>query len=356
MTALQSVLEEEPDNSILLQTLGTLYAHEKRYDKGLQIYLKLGHEGVFDMIYKHHLFDFIQDKLLQLMEIDHVKSTKMFIECMEKVPVESVVKQLKKNRKLLHEYLHGLFLKDPQAGQDFHDLQVELYAEFQRPRLLPFLRNSNYYQLERALKACEERDYIDEMVFLLGRMGNNKKALSLIIDKMNDIKKAIDFAKDENDADLWQDLINLSLDKPAFIKELLFNIGTHVDPIDLIKRIQPGLKIPGLRDALVKILQDYNLQVLLHEGCKTILDRDSVNLMQRQVKAHTRGYSVFEATTCEACHGQLIVDDSRNAADLVVFFCQHHFHSVCLQQSMQAEPSCPICTTHKSSPRKQRTR
>merc|ERR1719494_1247845 len=30
VTALQSVLEEEPDNTILLQTLGTLYAHEKR--------------------------------------------------------------------------------------------------------------------------------------------------------------------------------------------------------------------------------------------------------------------------------------------------------------------------------------
>ena len=51
-----------------------------------------------------------------------------------------------------------------------------------------------------------------------------------------------------------------------FVKELLFNIGTHVDPIKLIKRIKNGMKIPSLRDALVKILQDYNLQVSLHEG------------------------------------------------------------------------------------------
>lgn len=48
---------------------------------------------------------------------------------------------------------------------------------------------------------------------------------------------------------------------PAFITELLHNIGTHVDPIILIEQIQEKMEIPGLRDSLVKILQDYNLQV-----------------------------------------------------------------------------------------------
>lgn len=47
----------------------------------------------------------------------------------------------------------------------------------------------------------------------------------------------------------------------AFITGLLNNIGTHVDPILLIHRIKEGMEIPNLRDSLVKILQDYNLQV-----------------------------------------------------------------------------------------------
>ncbi len=50
----------------------------------------------------------------------------------------------------------------------------------------------------------------------------------------------------------------------AFITGLLQNIGTHVDPIILIQRIREGMEIPGLRDSLVKILQDYNLQVGKH--------------------------------------------------------------------------------------------
>lgn len=194
------------------------------------------------------------------------------------------------------------------------------------------------------------------MVFLLGRMGNNKKALSLIIDKMNDIQKAIDFAKEENDEDLWYDLITQSLNKPAFIKELLFNIGTHVDPQKLIKRIPPGLKIPSLRDALVKILQDYNLQVSLHEGCKTILDKDSVALIQKQVKCQTRGYAVRDNHKCQGCQGELIVDDSRNASNLVCFHCQHYFHDYCLQQARQVASFCPICASSKSSTRKKALR
>lgn len=48
---------------------------------------------------------------------------------------------------------------------------------------------------------------------------------------------------------------------PDFITGLLNNIGTHVDPIILIRRIRTGMEIPELRDSLVKILQDYNLQV-----------------------------------------------------------------------------------------------
>ena len=48
-----------------------------------------------------------------------------------------------------------------------------------------------------------------------------------------------------------------------FINVLLRNIGTHVDPRLLIQKIEYGTEVPGLRDSLVKILHDYNLQVVL---------------------------------------------------------------------------------------------
>lgn len=56
-----------------------------------------------------------------------------------------------------------------------------------------------------------------------------------------------------------------------FIRGLLENVGTDIEPLRLIKRIPDGLEIPGLKDALLKILQDYNLQVrkTAHELVKT---------------------------------------------------------------------------------------
>ena len=47
----------------------------------------------------------------------------------------------------------------------------------------------------------------------------------------------------------------------GFIRGLLENVGAEIDPIRLIRRIKNGLEIPGLKLALIKILQDFNLQV-----------------------------------------------------------------------------------------------
>jgi len=59
-----------------------------------------------------------------------------------------------------------------------------------------------------------------------------------------------------------------------FIRGLLENVGPEIDPIRLIRRLKNGLEIPGLKPALIKILQDFNIQISLMEGCQTILDTD----------------------------------------------------------------------------------
>lgn len=53
----------------------------------------------------------------------------------------------------------------------------------------------------------------------------------------------------------------LTISFTDFITFLLQKIGTYVDPRILVKRIESGLEIPGLKNSLVKMMQDYNLQV-----------------------------------------------------------------------------------------------
>ena len=46
-----------------------------------------------------------------------------------------------------------------------------------------------------AYEICETRQLIPEMVYLLSKMGHGKKALEMIIEKLDNIQMAIEFIK-----------------------------------------------------------------------------------------------------------------------------------------------------------------
>lgn len=78
----------------------------------------------------------------------------------------------------------------------------------------------------------------------------------------------------------------------AFIRGLLENVGVEISPIRLIRRIKNGLEIPGLKEALIKILQDFHLQISLLEGCQTILNGDSSDLSRDLQSKQNSGYFI----------------------------------------------------------------
>lgn len=45
-------------------------------------------------------------------------------------------------------------------------------------------------------------------------MGNSRSALKMIMEELQDVDKAIEFAKEQDDGELWEDLILYSIDKP----------------------------------------------------------------------------------------------------------------------------------------------
>lgn len=64
-------------------------------------------------------------------------------------------------------------MKEPKEGsRKFHGLLVTLYAEYAQEKLLSFLRSSDYYPIQDALDICQQRGYIPEMIFLLGKHSN----------------------------------------------------------------------------------------------------------------------------------------------------------------------------------------
>lgn len=46
------------------------YTYDQRYDRALEIYLRLKHKDVYQLIHKHNLFSSIEDKIVLLMDFD----------------------------------------------------------------------------------------------------------------------------------------------------------------------------------------------------------------------------------------------------------------------------------------------
>ncbi|KAM4688354.1 vacuolar protein sorting-associated protein 41 homolog [Discoglossus pictus] len=350
--ALKNHLNKDPKNRTLLEALAELHTYDQRYDEALKIYLTLRHKEVFELIHKHNLFSSIKDKIVLLMDFDTEKAVDMLLDNEDKISIDKVIEELRERPELQHVYLHKLFKRDHHKGQKYHEKQISLYAEYDRPNLLPFLRDSTHCPLEKALEICHQRNFVEETVFLLSRMGNSRRALQMIMEELHNVDKAIEFAKEQDDAELWDDLILYSIDKPPFITGLLNNIGTHVDPILLIKRIKEGMEIPNLRDSLVKILQDYNLQILLREGCKKILVSDSLSLLKKMHRTQSRAMLVDDENFCETCLSPILPTDTSKPLAVVIFHCRHMFHRECLPVTSPISPVhfCNICSAKHCRP------
>ena len=330
--ALLDQIDRDPSGrNILMETLGELYAYDKQFDKALHIYLKLKRGDVFGLITKYDLFDSIQDKIILLMEFDKECAAELLVTDTTRIPVHDVIAQLREHREYQYAYLDKLSRHDPDAGRQFGRLQVELTAEYHPERLMAFLRQSNNVPLREALAICEQRKMIPEQVFLLQRCGNTAKALDLIITELGDVDEAIEFAKEVSDEDLWNELIAKSLHRPDFVLGLLNNAGTFISPLDLIEKIKPGMKIEGLRGALVKILHDYNLQSELRRSCRTILSQDSTMLFNKLVRQRKGGMAVTPGP-CALSNDTVVPGSGQDK--LVVFACGHQFSNRSLEQKM----------------------
>ncbi|KAI4491843.1 PREDICTED: vacuolar protein sorting-associated protein 41 homolog [Polistes canadensis] len=346
---LEHLLVHKQRQNVLLEALAILYIHDGKYDKALAMYLKLRHKDVFHLIQKYQLYNSVYDMIEELMDSDAERAIQFLLKKDNdqfRVPPEIVVRKLQQKHLYLYMYLDALDKIDTKDSKGkYHGLLVQLYAEYSRDKLLPLLRRSDNYLIQEALDICSQRKFYPEMVYLLGRIGNISEALALMTRELDDMESAIAFCQEHDDEELWNDLVNYSLDKPKAITFLLQNIGTYVDPRLMVQRINPSLEIPGLKKALVKMMCDYNLQVSIQEGCKKILSNDYFNLHERLVRCHQKGILINDDQLCGACHRKIIMGESKN---LVIFYCKHSFHEDCLPNFKLVE-NCVICNSQKET-------
>ncbi|KAK3377136.1 hypothetical protein B0T24DRAFT_551229 [Lasiosphaeria ovina] len=201
-----------------------------------------------------------------------------------------------------HGESHDRLVSDSKSLVDnFADLTVQLFALFDQSLLMDFLKTSTAYTFEKAVQECEHKNYIPELVYLYSKTGEMKRALYLIIDRLGDVSRAIAFAKEQDDPDLWEDLLNYSMDKPRFIRGLLEEVGTAINPITLVRRIPQGLAIEGLREGLKHIMKEHEIQFSISSGVARVL-RSEVAAAQNLLRNGQRRGVKFEVEIHAADH------------------------------------------------------
>lgn len=149
---------------------------------------------------------------------------------------------------------------------------------------------------------------------MYSKTGQTKRALYLIIDRLADVSQAISFAKEQNDSDLWEDLLDYSMDKPRFIRGLLEEVGTAINPITLVRRIPEGLEIEGLREGLSRMIKEHEIQHSISNGVAKVL-RGEVAVAQNTLRSGQRKGVKFDVVHKPEDHVDVATSDVPNTVD-----------------------------------------
>ena len=226
----------------------------------------------------------LQDELMQTMDI-------LIEHRMEISPHQLVPLFRQANLAILNYfYLFRLQSVDVTMVQDFGNELVELYANFNRLQLLPFLTHNDNYDVDLAIETCQLREYFSELVYLFGKIGENKRAINLVIHKLDDAKLAIEFATRLKDQDTWDIVIDESMTRPHFIRQLIElsdldeSINQFYDPMTILNKLDVD-KMGDMKDESEQLLKrsvmEYDSRQQLNQLINQIILRMILNKSQQ---------------------------------------------------------------------------
>ncbi|KAJ3440583.1 vacuolar protein sorting-associated protein 41 [Anaeramoeba flamelloides] len=329
--------EERIKNNGPFLCLKEYYLLIKKYPQALKFMLSAKLGNPYQLIEKQGLYEEISNEIVLLFNFNTKETIKFLIQNFNNIQPSVIVTQLQKDEKYekwLYYYLDSLFEKDKIIGRDYHELQLKLYIKYKnKEKILNLLKFTGTIRLENALQICEQNQLWEATAFIQDRMGNAAQALDIIVLKVNDIKKAIKLAQRENDSELWQQLITHCLKNSQYTSDLLDNItDTGVDVIKIIQSIPQQMQIGNLKNKIIKIMNDFKLQLELRGVTKEIIKRDYGELMKLLNTNLSQGMRVRGVKHCYICN-QVI--DATNEI-YRVFFCGHSFHQTCLKETIKS--------------------
>ncbi|RNF18269.1 putative vacuolar assembly protein vps41 [Trypanosoma conorhini] len=248
---MQGALGVIPDEKrkALGDTYGLLLQLGGHYDKALQVLLRVDNsDELFKLIRKEKLFAEAievlpalfarnEDRTIELL-LEHVHPTDAAVDdatttaallSRSRFTPAAVVQRLERTqRRYLWAYLKALQSRDKAVYAALSETHAQLFAtlfiENEPAGLLPFLRDNSAHltKLREIFALCKKHQLLEEMVFLLARMGKEEEGLRIIVYDMKSVRKAVEFIADipnaEDRLQLYKSLVQMSVEVNATLR------------------------------------------------------------------------------------------------------------------------------------------
>ncbi|CCF57243.1 hypothetical protein KAFR_0C02500 [Kazachstania africana CBS 2517] len=317
---LEDKIAQKDDNEAdLVNQLIYLYLKEERYSKAIPYMIAKKDKRALDILTKQdqllpRFFDDILEilvlpydgDLLDLKAMSMPEIGKCFFQS-----IELIVKnrQMIKFDRFLHLFhreenqklrldkillciLNRIDKTDPDLIKPYEDEMIQLYSKYDKQNLLNFLKKKATYDVEKAIDLCSsQKGLYNELIYLWGKIGESKKALSIIVDELNDPKLAIDFVRSwGNDPELIDFLIGYTVDKSNFVGLLLESseqLGHKY--VNVIKGIDDSLKVNNIQENLSKLFKENELNMDVNKKILKLVEDEATKYALELMKLRNKG-------------------------------------------------------------------
>ncbi|WPK23993.1 hypothetical protein PUMCH_001247 [Australozyma saopauloensis] len=312
-STIELILELHPDNLVLRKILCDIYENSLSPAKVVPHLCFLRDPLIIQFLDQNHILTsfitsipnfiklrFKKDDDIQRLSVNQIRNVlkdiiAILVQKRFEIVPQRVVELMATNHVevVSYLYLEQLAAIDDLLVRDLEDVRIELYCQFDRPKLLPFLTNHKRFNIAKAIELCEVSALVDELIYLLGQTGENKKALKLIMEELDDPQRAIKFAKAQNDQDTWNILLDFSYSRPTYIKALIElcddQSSRFYNPITILQNMSTEVDIDGLKESFTRVALDNDLNVVVNQLVLRIVYKRSEELSQQLNSDMLRG-------------------------------------------------------------------
>ena len=315
------------------------------YERVINYYIdKKDWNGALRTLARNHSFDLIY-KYFPLVMRHSPKETIDLIIRFERLDMKELIRGIlgtdteAKSGKLIKEQairlLEHHIYKLNNTDVAIHNFLVSLYVaqddEESTKALLSFMRSpSRFFDLQYALRLCNQWKRYDACIVLYGELGLYEDAVDLAL-KLKDETLAEIYANKAYDNEslrkkLWLKISRHKISSSGDMKTVLKNLkDTETVKIqDVLSYLPDSVVIDDIRDEISETLQDYKRQI---EQIKAEMydAARSAEAMRKEIENLDNRYVEISCDyKCPLCSLQVMT------SNFFAFSCGHHFHSSCL--------------------------